>query len=349
MTFSPNHAIYIKSLYKRLLSESSLFLDDRTRLFIQQKTRQGFQDYKGCQDLHRVKSKIREARKSLHRLEKANRGHQKDALKILGDTYGRSGKTRHMLLYPYLHGQQPSKPEPLVPHVPRTAPPPPLCPPLRALVLHDLNKALEPTLPEPEFKPLHPGRKANLLWQHRSMLLTRLRVPLPLEILIELESKAGAPLDHPLSCAYQLTGGPRWQALYGPVAHAFFDPLSHHLSPHAASVPPSSYIRQQPLIDSPYSYQKRQTLVEWIEPTPPLAPPIPYTERQKRRLYQKLLANIPLIDQVTGQVWQEEKKYTVFKSNWVPRATHQLLKDPLPPHVIEAVKGKKKSARKNKQ
>lgn len=35
----------------------------------------------------------------LHRLEKANRGNQKSALKVLEEVYGRKGKTRHGLLY----------------------------------------------------------------------------------------------------------------------------------------------------------------------------------------------------------------------------------------------------------
>ncbi|KAI8371980.1 hypothetical protein EDC96DRAFT_477537 [Choanephora cucurbitarum] len=342
MAFSSTHANYIKSLYKRLLSESSLFFDDRTRLFIQQRTREGFHDYKQSHDLIRVKYKIREARKFLHRLEKANRGHQKEAMKILSDSYGRSGKTRHVLLYPYLHGNRAPIPPPLVPHAPRTAPPPPLCPPLCALVLQDLNKPLVPQLPTPEFKPLHPGRQANLLWRHRSMLLQRIQPPLPFEIIVELESKAGATSDHPLSCAFQTKGGPRWHALYAHLTHAFFDPTSHHLSPYAKLVPSSLFIRQQPLLDSPYSYRKL-SLVESLEPKPLVPPPIPYTERQKRRLYQKLLAKIPLIDLIQD-VWQQKNDYTVSRSHWVPKATHQLLRDPIPSHVIQATlkKNKKK-------
>ncbi|CAO3647919.1 unnamed protein product [Mucor fragilis] len=99
----------------------------------------------------------------------------KSALKVLEEVYGRKGKDRHGLSNPYLHAHQPANktindPEPFVAHFPRTAPPPTLCPPLCSLITQHLCKKLKPELPIPPYKPLHPGRKANLLWRHRSML-----------------------------------------------------------------------------------------------------------------------------------------------------------------------------------
>ncbi|KAI8092232.1 uncharacterized protein B0P05DRAFT_525362 [Gilbertella persicaria] len=337
----PGHTLYIKSLYKRILVEASYFFDDRTRLFIQTRTKKSFRNYRDCQDLERIKYKIKEARKRLHRLERANRGNQKDALKVLEEAYGRTGKTRHALLYPYLHCYGPldgAQPTPLVPHVPRTAPPPPLCPALRVLVTHHLNKRLEPILPEPQFKPLHPGRKANLLWRYRSMLLSRIQLPLPFEILVEIESKAGASVTHPLAAAVRGTGGPIW-AFYQCLKH---DMVMSHLDPHVKLPPPlSSQLRRtQPLTSSPYSTHT-PLLIEPMEPL--LKEPVEYDARKRKRLYRKLLRQIPLITKFEpNELWKQGMQYQVSASFWVPKAVNEILKDIPTQQVIDSTIKKKR-------
>ncbi|KAI7875677.1 hypothetical protein K492DRAFT_182412 [Lichtheimia hyalospora FSU 10163] len=196
---------YVRLLCKRILCEGVQLLDDRARTYILNRTRNAFQSYRQCTDETRTKNKCREAPKQLHRLERVNRGDLKSGLKILEFAYGIRGKTRHRLLHPYVHTHLPAElpvPESLVPNVPHTAPPPPLCPPLAAIIRLSLGKNLEPELPKPEFKPLHPGRQANLLWRWRSDLLARVQLPLPLEIIRELEQKAGATNENAMS------GGP---------------------------------------------------------------------------------------------------------------------------------------------
>lgn len=47
----------------------------------------------------------------LHRIERANRGHEKSAIKILEEVYGRSGRTRHALIhvsFTYVHKKEES-------------------------------------------------------------------------------------------------------------------------------------------------------------------------------------------------------------------------------------------------
>jgi hypothetical protein len=240
------------------------------------------------------------------------------------------------------------QPEPLVAHALRTTPPPLLCPPLRAIITKDLGKSLEPELPVPQYKPLHPGRKANLLWRHHSMLLERVSVPLPFEIICELEKKAGAPSQHPLTCATLLTGGPLWHTFYSALTNVV--DMIPHLRPNAELPQQSQLIRQEPLSKSPYMTSKKPTLVEFIEPDQDQRQPIvQYTPRQKRRLYRRLLQDVPLINQITAyQLWDESVKYTVSKSQWVPKGVTFVLQDIPEEHVIESTlqsssKKKKKS------
>lgn len=356
--FQPNHTVYIKALYKQVLAEGSLFFDDRARIYIRNTARRAFKDYKSCQDVERVKSKIKETRKYLHRLEKANRGNQKSALKVLEEVYGRKGKTRHGLLYPYLHAHQPANktindPEPFVAHVPRTAPPPALCPPLCTLITQHLGKKLEPELPVPPYKPLHPGRKANLLWKHRSMLLERVSVPLPFEIVCELEYKAGAPMTHPLTCSKLVTGGPRWDDFYSGLTNIV--DMMCHLQPMIANskeqrVP---FIRKQQLPKSPYENQRPASLLEYLEPVGVLEKDntnlFRYTDRQIHRLYKKLLQQVPLISVIhSDQLW-EQRNYTITKSQWVPQGITKVLDDIPSSQVIKTtlLSTKKKHIRRS--
>ncbi|KAI7907270.1 uncharacterized protein BX663DRAFT_495377 [Cokeromyces recurvatus] len=344
--FLPNHKAYIKSFYKKILSEASIFFDDRARLYIKNRARRAFKDYKTCEDIKRVKYKIREGRKHLHRLEKANRGHTKSALNILEEVYGVKGKTRHGLLYPYLNAHQPDnlkiQSEPFVPHAPRTAPPPELCPPLCALVTRHLGKKVEPELPVPQYKPLHVGRKANLLWKHRSMILDKVHLPLPFEILCELEAKAGAPESHPMACATLKTGGPQWDDFYAPIHPAV--KLLEHLDPRVTIKPFDKDLialrLNYRLPKSPYMTSK-PSLLEYLcdedeHSKDSVITDACYSPREKRRLYINLLRYIPCIDMFpANQLWKKGINYNVFTSNWAPKSVNRLLEDVPSEEVIQ--------------
>lgn len=250
----------------------------------------------------------------------------------------------HAHLPAYLNIQQ----EPFVARAPRTAPPPLLCPPLRAIITEDLQKNLEPELPVPPYKPLHPGRKANLLWKHRSMLLDRVSVPLPFEIICELEKKAGAPSQHPLACATRLTGGPSWSTFYSPLTNVI--KMMPHLTPNIELPKQSVVARQEFLPSSPYKAPKKPSLIEYIEPEQDQRRPIvQYTSRQKRRLYRRFLQDVPLINQITAnQLWDENVKYTVSKSQWIPKTVTLMLQDIPEEHVIESTLRPPSKTKKNK-
>nr|CAG8473888.1 4464_t:CDS:2 [Entrophospora candida]CAG8477457.1 6398_t:CDS:2 [Entrophospora candida] len=81
------------------------------------------------------------------------------------------------------------EPKPFISSVPRTAPPR-ISPPLEAL-LNSQVKSLYPPLPQPKHKPLHPRRKANILWWHHSRIMKNVSPPVSQDVLNELELKAG--------------------------------------------------------------------------------------------------------------------------------------------------------------
>ncbi|KAI8143639.1 hypothetical protein BJV82DRAFT_668678 [Fennellomyces sp. T-0311] len=328
---------YVRILYRRILCEGSAFFDDRTRTFIYNRTRKAFRDYQGCTDETRIKAKLREARKFLYRIERANQGHSKSCLKLLQSAYGQRGKTRHRLLQPYtILPADMEPPEPLVPHAPRTAPPPPLCGPLTALVVTELKKQVAPVLPKPEYKPLHPARKANLLWRWRSNLLDRVPLPLPFEIVCELERRAGAPETHPQYAANLRVGGPMWNDLYN-------DQGSHpdlmHLCPTAKLLPKSNLQRQQhPLPPSPYSSGPSPyatlSMIQFVNPD---FKPVESRQiirekepRKARRLYQRLLENSPLLSPLpsSSTIWDTKVKFKVSYSCWIPGSITQMQKEP---------------------
>lgn len=233
-------------------------------------------------------------------------------------------------------------PEPFVAHAPRTAPPPKLCPPLKALILQHTGKKLEPELPVPQYKPLHVGRKANLLWRHRSMLLNRVQLPLPFEAICELEHKAGASTNHPLACSTLLKGGPKW--------HEFYAPSLQHLRPDITIQPRSTFKRTLPLPDSPYNTIKPDLLEYLGEKDSNKKDSIEYTPREQRRLYRRLLVDIPIINLFSpADLWNEDVKYTITKSNWVPQGVTQILEDVPDQQVIQATLAthKKKKSKKS--
>ncbi|ORZ24014.1 hypothetical protein BCR42DRAFT_446000 [Absidia repens] len=346
---TPQHSSYIKALYKRILSEAGHFFDDRSRTFVVNRARKLFKEYKTCQDEARIKNKLLEARKRLHRLERANQGDQKSALKVLEAAYGRSGKTRHKLMHCYIHENFPADmkfPLPLIPHIPHTAPPPPLCYPLQTIVTKQLKKRLDPELPVPLYKPLHRGRQANLLWRWRSMLIQRLEVPLPFEIVCELELKAGATPDHPCFSGVLLQGGPRWNDMY---LHYEKDPDLAHLCPTATATPlvPLSHLhRRLPLPRSPFSapasVYATSTLLEMSPATAAAARQSAtkddnestsqetyhqYRPRQVRRLYANLLKTVPLISPIPQSISLHDPKlkYSFSRSQWTAGSVTKIL------------------------
>ena len=76
------------------------------------------------------------------------------------------------------------------PFIPGGRIPPRVSPPLHALLASHVN-SVEPILPEPKHKPLHPKRRANLLWRHHRRVMSQVLPPLPDNLLDELEQRAG--------------------------------------------------------------------------------------------------------------------------------------------------------------
>lgn len=217
-------------------------------------------------------------------------------------------------------------PEPFVAHAPRTAPPPLLCPPLQSLIKQDLGKKIEPELPVPAYKPLHPGRKANLLWKHRSMLLDRVQLPLPYEIICEMERKAGATVGHALYSGTLVTGGPKWDF------YLSTDTMTH-LNP-TIRLPKRSTLKRnhQALMESPYAtITNKLSLVDHVEK---VKLPFDYSPRQKTRLYRRLLTNIPFTDIISPMtLWTQSCK--ISKSHWVPQGVTRILEDVPSEQVIK--------------
>lgn len=225
-------------------------------------------------------------------------------------------------------------PEPFYPHIPHTAPPAPLCPPLQMLITKLQAKKLEPELPQPKYKPLHLGRKANLLWAWRSKLLSKAQVPLPVEILNELEAKALPPATESLLTA---DGGPAWDMMYGPQQRKYQiegnDLYIHlaHLDPQAKLVPRTKFKRSSLLTISPYSNPhstmspfSTASMLSLIEEdehrshdsTKEVSKVIPLKPRQVRRHYQRLLSEIPCMTGLSSReaLWDQNQRHTVFRS-----------------------------------
>ncbi|KAI8983729.1 hypothetical protein BDB01DRAFT_789884 [Pilobolus umbonatus] len=293
--------------------------------------------------MDRIKAKIRDARRQLHRIERANQGDKKSALRILSEAYGRIGKVRHGLLNPLVNAYHPSDmkyPSPLVPRVPHTAPPPPLSPVLCAIILQETKKKIEPELPVPKYKPLHRGRQANLLWRHRSLLLNIVPVSLPYEIVCELEIKAGASPHHPLHLGTLMRGGPLWNQFYAPLNIDYIQ----HLSPNRIPLPRSTFTRTL-WAESPYKIIQKKDPLEYYEDRVSMRERREYSEREKRRMYRRLLMEVPVTDQFTSESLWKSDKWTITKSHWIPRAINQILQDVPDLSVIESTLPTKKIRR----
>lgn len=81
------------------------------------------------------------------------------------------------------------QPQPLFYKKARTIPPI-YSDPVATLIKHTTGKPIQPTLPEPLFKPLHGKREANLRWRFFSKQMSKLKPPLPAEIRQEMEWKS---------------------------------------------------------------------------------------------------------------------------------------------------------------
>ncbi|CAG8506149.1 21650_t:CDS:2 [Cetraspora pellucida] len=188
-----SHPIVIRrhqvlSLYRNILKESSNFFDDNAKIFLKNRTRKRFKEYKDETDETRILNKLADARQALSRLKRANVFDIKSVTRVLELTYGRRGPMRHQLLKPIIN--EPSEaPKPIVRGFPRTAPPR-MSPSLQTLLLSQ-TKTLYPTLPVPKHKPLYPSRKANLLWRHYSKIMKTVMPPVDDVTLDQLEKNAG--------------------------------------------------------------------------------------------------------------------------------------------------------------
>ncbi|KAI9304642.1 hypothetical protein BJ944DRAFT_240371 [Cunninghamella echinulata] len=335
---TPEHSFFIRALYKRILSEASYFFDDRARTFMINRAKRIFDEYKSCNDIHRIKVKITDARKKLHQIERANRGDKKSVMRILEAAYGRTGRIKHKLMHSYLYENIPAdmvKPSPLIPHIPHTAPPPPLCYPLRTIVTKVLKKPLTPNLPTSPFKPLHRGRQANILWRYRSSLIKNITIPLPFEIGCELERKAGADIHHP-SYAGQPScqrGGPLWKDMYAGKEQTH-DIEFLHLYPHAKLYPLTSpsFQRILPLPPSPFTLPHSlfatrtliqqspmdQTIYLTTKSKVPDRPRISYSDRKIQRFYRSLLSDIPFLHPLPTAIslYDSRIKYSLDTSQW---------------------------------
>ncbi|RIA97092.1 hypothetical protein C1645_684542, partial [Glomus cerebriforme] len=178
----------ILSLYKQILKESSKFFDDNAKKFLKERARTRFKEYKNETIEKRIMMKWADARKALNQLKRANAFDVKAVMRVLKLTYGRIGPKRHELLKPHIDYPSPS-PRSFIRKVQRTAPPR-ISPPLQALLSSQV-KSLYPTLPEPKHKPLHPRRKANIIWWHYSKIMKQVMPPVTEEELEILEKKAG--------------------------------------------------------------------------------------------------------------------------------------------------------------
>lgn len=185
------------------------------------------------------------------------------------------------------------------------------------------------------------------------MLLERVYVPLPFEIVCELEYKAGAPMTHPLTCSKLVTGGPRWDDFYSGLTNVVN--MIPHLQPTITNdgKPSSPFVRKQMLPKSPYENQRPGSLLEYLEPAGVSEKDntnlFRYTDRQIHRLYKKLLQQVPLINVIhSDQLW-EQHNYTITKSQWVPQGVTKVLDDIPSSQVIKTtlLSTKKKHIRRS--
>ncbi|KAK6537633.1 hypothetical protein TWF694_011807 [Orbilia ellipsospora] len=188
-------------LLRDLYRETSCLFDEVARKRIKARIRDRFRKCQDVEDEQRQTKLLKDGRRILSTLTRANRGDKWRMAYVLQQTYGAKGKRKHELLEPLLKAVNPS--EPLIPNRPRTAPPG-RSDAILALFKAQTGKMIkipEPVIPEEAVsgKPFPKVRIANIKWRHRSMNLKKITPPLPpseferLELLVMGFWQCGAP------------------------------------------------------------------------------------------------------------------------------------------------------------
>ncbi|KAK6343308.1 hypothetical protein TWF730_010899 [Orbilia blumenaviensis] len=167
-------------LLRRLYRETSCLFDEVGRQQIKTRIRERFRECQEVIDEQRRTKLLKDGRRILSTLTRANNGDKWRTLYVLEHAYGRRGKIKHQILKPLLKEVIPEPP--IIPSRIRSATPG-LTPKLAALFKGAVGKTIKLTEPEiPEFsvsgKPFPRNRIANMKWRHRSMILKRIAPPL---------------------------------------------------------------------------------------------------------------------------------------------------------------------------
>ncbi|KAK6346875.1 hypothetical protein TWF696_006980 [Orbilia brochopaga] len=167
-------------LLRRLYRETSCLFDEVARWQIKKRIRERFRECQKETDEQRRSRLLKDARRALSTLERANTGDKWRQVHVLLHAYGQKGRRRHELLKPLIDEAQPEPP--LISALPRTAPPG-TSPRLLALMKAQVGKTIklvEPVVPEktPTGKPFPVIRIANMKWRHRTNVLRRIAPPL---------------------------------------------------------------------------------------------------------------------------------------------------------------------------
>ncbi|CUS09121.1 unnamed protein product [Tuber aestivum] len=201
-------------LFRNLLRQASILFDHVARAHTAKLIVDGFRRNQKLEDAWTIHEKIKKGRRALSLLQQANAGESKSLGRVLDLAYGRDGHRRHELLQQCTAGSPLANPllcsstdlrprvekpildratssDPLIPGVPRTAPPP-TSDELVALMKHQIGTTINRAEPEiPEFnawgRPMPKRRVANMLRRHRGYVLARLLPPLPEEMIQRLE------------------------------------------------------------------------------------------------------------------------------------------------------------------
>ncbi|KAL1919138.1 uncharacterized protein VTP21DRAFT_2520 [Calcarisporiella thermophila] len=262
----PPHREKVLSLYRSILKEATKFFDDRSRIYIVKRAREGFRKYKKCEDGDRIQYRMAETRRLLHQLERANNpADPTAALRILELAYGRRGKIRHALLRPFLSSPSSTRPEPLIPHSPRTAPPA-ISQELRALLTPQV-KHVDPVMPEArDGRPLHLRRVANISWRNWSKNMKVVKAPVPIAVMQELEKKASVGLA---------------------------------ATPRESDNTEEDILRGIRVNWWECTHREKTWFDRWLHSSHSESG---FTQRQRRRLYQRLLNSIPQVK--NGNLWR---------------------------------------------
>ncbi|KAF3904905.1 hypothetical protein ABW20_dc0107989 [Dactylellina cionopaga] len=167
-------------LLRQLYRETSCLFDEFAREQVKRRIRDRFKECQKIKDEQRRTKLLKDGRKFLSTLTRANNGDKWRVVRVLQLAYGQKGKLKHELLKPLLKEAQPEPP--LIPGKRRSAPP--ATPPkLLALFKAQVGKTIkvpEPTIPQETAtgKPFPLIRIPNVQWNHRSMVLNRITPPL---------------------------------------------------------------------------------------------------------------------------------------------------------------------------